>query len=91
MNDATNPEHTFEVGDQVDGGTPGAEDYDLGEVRSIDADGIHITIAWSGGHSTIERWDRDDIQYVPCCARCNRQSYAIQGTTQICTHCGLER
>jgi len=43
---------TFRIGDLVEGGAPGTEDYDRGRV--IDIDGDEVTVAWQSGVRTTQ-------------------------------------
>lgn len=84
-------QHNFEVGDQVDGGIIGSDDYELGTVAALDPDGEHVVIRWASNHSTTMHWDDDDLQHVPGCARCGRVRYCMQGNLVTCSHCQLIR
>ena len=43
----TNSTHTIEIGDEVEAGAPGTQDWDRGEALDIE-DG-RATVAWRGG------------------------------------------
>lgn len=42
----------FEIGNRVEGGRPGSEDYDTGRVDDVDGD--QITVAWDSGVTTTQ-------------------------------------
>lgn len=52
----TTTKHKFEIGDRVEGGEPGTEDYDTGRVLGITDDG-EIDVGWDSGVRTTQPAD----------------------------------
>lgn len=53
---ATKKQTGFEIGDRVEGGRPGTEDYDAGEVIAVDGD--QVTVAWDSLVQTTQSESR---------------------------------
>lgn len=71
------------IGTQVQGGKPGTEDYDVGDIVAIEG---RVQVCWSNGTVTWE--DLKGLSEMPPCTRCSHRRYNV--ITKQCTGCGLE-